>query len=79
MPLVGIYDFSDTFFSFFSVIATFFDVASLFSNSKIVIVIISLYYFPFLNWVIKLTLSWGAVLRMEIPKQCAREKNVFEQ
>ena len=55
-------------------IATFFDVASLFSNSKIVNVIISSYVFPLLNWVIKLILNWGTVWRMEIPKQCTREK-----
>ena len=74
MPLVGIYDFSDTLFSFFSAIATIFDVASLFSNSKIVIVIISSYLFRLLKWFIKLKLNWGTVWRMEIPKQCTREK-----
>ena len=49
----------------------------IFSNSKILIVLILSYYSPAWNWVIKLSLNWDTVSHMEIVKWCINQKIIF--
>ena len=50
-----------------------------FSNSKIIIVLILPYPFPSLIWVIKLSLSWGTVWHVEIVKRYLPQNYLFWQ
>ena len=66
-------------FSFFSVITTFLMFLFVFSNSNVLIVPISSYQFPSLNWVHKLSLNWHIVMYVEIVKRCVLQNQFFEQ
>ena len=50
-----------------------------FSKSHVLIVLISWYSFPLLNWIIKLSLNWSTVLLMGIVKRCIPENNLLQQ
>ena len=59
---------------FFSEIVGFFLSLLIFSNSKILIVLILSYYSSAWNWVIELSLNWDTVSHMEIVKWCINQK-----
>ena len=64
-------------FSFFLSDCNFFKSLLVFSNSKILIVLILYYPFPLLNWVIKLPLNWGTVSHMGIQKTIFSDKMII--
>ena len=70
MPLVGVYDLSNIFFSLFSVIATFFVVSSWIFKLKC------------FNWSISLVpflaLHWSTVSHAEIATRCIPENNLLD-
>ena len=65
------------YFAFFSEIVSFFLSLLIFSNSKILIVLILSYYSSAWNWVIELSLNWDTVSHMEIVKWCINQKVIF--
>ena len=76
MPLVGVYDLRNMF-PFFLSDCNFFKSLLVFSNSRILIVLILYYPFPLLNWVIKLPLNWGTVSHMGIQKTIFSDKMII--
>ena len=80
MPIVGIYDLSETIAFLFSHWSQYFLTSLLvFSGSNILIVLIPSYPFFLLNCAIKLSLLWGRVLHKEIMKRWILENNPFGQ